>query len=259
MLFSLRPSMGGESGLVLKGFFGNRDRSSQIRLRALETIMDAYEVVDLVGDDPDESFIPQLAKSILQDVAEETDVIVLEGVMALMVSVVVSCDMELFDYIVDALRGIVIGDRLKSPISSSASPNPFAHAVSDDNLPQEQSPSNVVAKGYVKMFVQTMDFDTEKSLRLYYALINIVKSNHCEVDARLTAMKLLFRLRADWANRVFITKTLETNFVAPALCRTPRLVRRNRLKRLHNPYACCGMSMGVIQIRSRCFVQSRTT
>ncbi|CAG1980736.1 unnamed protein product [Fusarium graminearum] len=207
--------------LVLKGFFGNRDRSSQIRLRALETIMDAYEVVDLVGDDPDESFIPQLAKSILQDVAEETDVIVLEGIMALMVSVVVSCDMELFDYIVDALRGIVIGDRLKSPISSSASPNPFAHAISDDNLPQEQSPSSVVAKGYVKMFVQTMDFDTEKSLRLYYALINIVKSNHCEIDARLTAMKLLFRLRADWANRVFITKTLETNFVAPALCRTP--------------------------------------
>ena len=207
--------------LVLKGFFGNRDRSSQIRLRALETIMDAYEVVDLVGDDPEESFIPQLAKSVLQDVAEESDVIVLEGIMSLMVSVVVSCDMELFDYIIDALRSIVIGDRLKSPILSSTSPNPFAQAISDDHMPPEQSPSNVVAKGYVKMFVQTMDFDTGKSLRLYHALINIVKSSHCEVDARLTAMKLLFRLRADWANRVFITKTLETNFVAPTLCRTP--------------------------------------
>ncbi|EMT65176.1 Tuberous sclerosis 2 protein like protein [Fusarium odoratissimum] len=207
--------------LVLKGFFGNRDRSSQIRLRALETIMDAYEVVDLVGDDPEESFIPQLAKSILQDVSEETDVLVLEGIMSLMVSVVVSCDMELFDYIVDALRGIVIGDRLKSPIPSSASHSPFAQGSSEEHLPQGQSPSNVVAKGYVKIFVQTMDYDSGKSLRLYHALINIVKSSHCEVDARLTAMKLLFRLRADWANRIFITKTLETNFVAASLCRTP--------------------------------------
>ncbi|KAF5025050.1 hypothetical protein F66182_2867 [Fusarium sp. NRRL 66182] len=207
--------------LVLKGFFGNRDRSSQIRLRALETIMDAYEVVDLVGDDPEESFIPHLAKSILQDVAEETDVLVLEGIMSLMVSVVVSCDMELFDYIIDALRGIVIGDRLKSPISSSASPIQFSQASPDDHVSHEQSPSNVVAKGYVNMFVQTMNFDSRKSVRLYHALIHIAKSNHCEADARLTAMKLLFRLRADWANRIFITKTLETNFLAATLCRTP--------------------------------------
>ncbi|KAM5342583.1 hypothetical protein ACJ41O_013549 [Fusarium nematophilum] len=215
--------------LILKGFFGNRDRSSQIRLRALETIMDAYEVVDLVGDDPEQSFIPQLAKSVLQDVAEETDVLVLDGIVSLMVSVVASCDMELFDYIIDALRGIVIGDRLKSPISSTASPNPFAHTPSDDALlPPEQSPSNVVAKGYVKMFVQTMDFHSGKSIRLYNALVNIAKSNHCEVDARLTAMKLLFRLRADWANRIHITKVLETNFLAPSLCRTPETLAKKQ-------------------------------
>ncbi|KAL6402478.1 tuberin [Ilyonectria robusta] len=207
--------------LVLKGFFCNRDRSSNIRLRALETIMDAYEIVDLVGDDPEQRFIPHLAKSILQDVAEETDVLVLEAIMSLMISVVASCEMELFDYIIDALRGIVVSDRLKSPISSSASPNPFASPPShESNSVPEQSPSNVVAKGYVKMFVQTMEYHSAKSIRLFNALVNIAKSNHCEVDARLTTMKLLFRLRGDWANRIFITKVLETNFLAPSLCRT---------------------------------------
>ncbi|KAK7427971.1 Tuberous sclerosis 2-like protein [Neonectria magnoliae] len=207
--------------LVLKGFFGNRDRSSHIRLRALETIMDAYEIVDLVGDDPEQSFIPHLAKSILQDVAEESDVLVLEAIMSLMISVVASCEMELFEYIIDALRGIAVSDRLKSPIASSASPNPFASApaASSGSLP-EQSPSNVVAKGYVKMFVQTMEFHSAKSIRLFNTLVNIAKSNHCEVDARLTAMKLLFRLRGDWANRIFITKVLETNFLAASICRT---------------------------------------
>ncbi|KAH6892112.1 hypothetical protein B0T10DRAFT_401441 [Thelonectria olida] len=207
--------------LVLKGFFGNRDRSSRIRLRALETIMDAYEIVDLVGDDPEQSFIPHLAKRVLEDVAEETDVVVLEAIMSLMISVVASCEMELFDYIIDALRCIVLSDRLKSPISASPSPNLFASNPSDaSNIPPEESPSNVVAKGYVKMFVQTMEFHPAKSLRLFTALVNIGKSNHCEVDARLTAMKLLFRLRGDWANRIFITRVLETNFLAASICRT---------------------------------------
>ncbi|KAI8714352.1 hypothetical protein NCS52_01154900 [Fusarium sp. LHS14.1] len=218
--------------LVLKGFFGNRERSSQIRLRALETIMDAYEVVDLVGDDPEQSFIPHLAKSVLQDVAEETDVLVLEGIMSLMVSVAASCDMELFDYIIDALRGIVIGDRLKSPILSTASPNPLAQAPSDDSVSPEQSPSNVVAKGYAKMFVQTMDTDSKKSIRLYHAMVNIAKSSHCDTDARLTVMKLLFRLRADWANRIFITKVLETNFLAPSICRTPETLAKKQAEEM---------------------------
>lgn len=208
--------------LVLKGFFGNRDRSSNIRLRALETIMDAYEVVDLVGDNPEQGFIPELAKSVLQDVAEETDVLVLEAIMSLMVSVVSSCDMELFDYIIDALRGIIIRDRLRSPISSSTATNSFLQTSSNGATPPStQSPSNVVAKGYVKMFIQVMDFHSTKSTRLFNALVNIAKSNHYEVDARLTAMKLLFRLRADWANRMYITKSLETNFIAASIYRTP--------------------------------------
>lgn len=214
--------------LVLKGFFGNRERSSRIRLRALETIMDAYEIVDLVGDD-EQSFIPHLAKRVLEDVAEETDVVVLEAIMSLMISVVASCEMELFDYIIDALRCIVLSDRMKSPISTSPSPNLFSSTLSDtSNSPPEQSPSNVVAKGYVKMFVNTMEFHASKSVRLFTALVNIAKSSHCEVDARLTAMKLLFRLRGDWANRIFITKVLETNFLAASICRTEESLARRQ-------------------------------
>ncbi|KAI5461207.1 hypothetical protein BGZ63DRAFT_356528 [Mariannaea sp. PMI_226] len=216
--------------LVLKGFFGNRNRSSHIRLRSLETIMDAYEIVDLVGDDPEQSFIPHLAKSVLQNVGEETDVLVLEAIMSLMISVVASCEMGLFDYIIDALRCIVLADHLKSPIPASPSTNLFTPSSSDDPTPPpEQSPSNVVAKGYVKMFVQTMEsHSSAKSIRLFNALVNIAKSNHCEVDARLTAMKLLCRLRGDWANRIFITKVLETNFVAATICRTEESLARRQ-------------------------------
>jgi hypothetical protein len=164
-----------------------------------------------------------LAKRILQDIAEERDILVLDAVMSLMVSVVVSCDMELFDFVIEALRAIVVGDRLKSPISSpamSSTISPSAVEGSTDGLGQVHTPSNVVTRGYVRMFLRIMNSHSGKSVKLYNALVAIAKTSHCETDARLSAMKLLFRLRADWANRVFITDDLDNTSLATAMCRT---------------------------------------
>lgn len=206
--------------LVLEAFFSNRNRSSETRLRALQATMDAYEIVDLVGDGAEQNFIPRLAKSILQNIVEESDVRVLDAVMSLMVSVVTSCDMELFDFVVETLRAIVVNDRLKSPVSPPAVPAALSPTSDAGGLDLEQSPSNIVTKGYVKMFMRTMNSHSEKSTRLFNVLVGIAKPSHCEVDARLTAMKLLFRLRADWANRVFITDDLDNTSLAVAMCRT---------------------------------------
>ncbi|GAB0134073.1 hypothetical protein EsDP_00002458 [Epichloe bromicola] len=206
--------------LVLEAFFSNRSRSSDTRLRALQATMDAYEIVDLVGDGAEQNFIPRLAKSILQNVAEEDDVLVLDAVMSLMVSVVASCDLELFDFVVEALRNLVVSDRFRSFMSSPA----MSVSISADAPPprpaQPQSPANVVTTGFVKMFLRTMNSHNEKSVRLYNVLVGIAKPSHCEIDARLTAMKLLFRLRADWAHRVFVTDDLDNTSLATAMCRT---------------------------------------
>ncbi|KJZ80576.1 hypothetical protein HIM_00426 [Hirsutella minnesotensis 3608] len=207
--------------LVLDAFFCDRKRSSDTRLRALQTTMDAYEIVDLVGDGAEQNLIPRLAKSILQNVSEETDVPVLEAVMSLMVSVVTSCDMELFDYVIDTLRSIVVNDRLKSPLSSPSTPSALSPGGATlTTTPADQSPSNVVAKGYVRMFLRVINSHGLKSERLFDVLVSIARPNHCEADARLTAMKLLFRLRADWANRVFVTDDPDCSFLATTMYRT---------------------------------------
>ncbi|KFA78535.1 hypothetical protein S40288_01451 [Stachybotrys chartarum IBT 40288] len=208
--------------LVLQQFFGNRTRASDIRVLALQTMLDAYDIVDLVGDGASQDLIPRLARSILHDVAEETDTRVLESIMSLMLRVVVSCDMELFEFIVDTLKGIIANERLKSPVpspslvdSTTSLGPPNGQASWDD-----QSPSNVVAKAYVSMFVQVMNFHGEKSQKLFNAIVSVAKAKHCDIDARLTAMKLLFRLRADWAHRIFITIDLEITSLAAVVCRT---------------------------------------
>lgn len=213
--------------LVLKAFFADSGRSSSTRVRALHTIMDAYEIMDLVHGGS-HKFVTELVTKVLEDVSKETDVQVLDAVVRLMVSVATTSDMKLFDYIVDTLRDIVIGERLKSPISpmSTHSPGSPTSAAKPDVRPS-QSASNVVTAGYAKLFMCLMDTDSEKSTKMYNFLVGFAKSSHCETDARLTAMKLLFRLRSDWANRIFVTNDLEIDSLAALLCRTKAsLVRR---------------------------------
>ncbi|KAL7949063.1 tuberin [Trichoderma barbatum] len=223
--------------LVLDGFFNNRSRSSETRLRALQTMMDAYEIVDLVGDGDEQNFIPRLAKSILQDVVEEVDVLVLDAIISLMTSVVISCDVDLFDFVINALRVIVVSDRLKSPIASPTSPIvlpiPQANVESAESS-VEQSPSNVVTRGYVRMFIRLMNFHNDKSVKLFNVLVSIASLDHCEVDARLTAMKLLFRLRADWADRIFITNNLEAMSTATTLFRTESSLAKKQAEEAAN-------------------------
>ena len=207
--------------LVLEAFFRNRNRSAETRLRALQTIKDAYEVVDLVGDGAEQNFIPRLAKNILQNIAEETDTVVLEGVMTLIVSIATSCDMELFGYINDILKKLAIDDELLSPvIPPSRSSTLTAHAGDLGSQIPEETPLNVVTRGYANLFLQTMNSNCGKSIKIYNVLVSIARASHSEIDARLSAMKLLFRLRADWANRMFVTNELETEALAPTLCRT---------------------------------------
>ncbi|KAH6611114.1 gtpase activating [Trichoderma cornu-damae] len=226
--------------LVLDGFFNDRSRSSETRLGALQTMMDAYEIVDLVGDGDEQDFIPRLAKSILQNVVEEVDVLVLDAIISLMTSVVISCDVDLFDFVINALRVIVVSDRLKSPIALSASPaSPLALPASPATAehaesPAEQSPSNVVTRGYVRMFMRLMNFHNDKSQKLFNVLVSIAGLDHCEVDARLTAMKLLFRLRADWADRIFITNNLEAMSTAATLFRTESSLAKKQAEEVAN-------------------------
>lgn len=249
--------------LVLEAFFSNRSRSSDTRLRALQATMDAYEIVDLVGDGAEQNFIPRLAKSILQNVAEEGDVLVLDAVMSLMVSVVVSCDLELFDFVVEALRTLVVSDRFRSSMSSPAMSVSISPDAPPPRLAQPQSPANVVTTGYVKMFLRTMNSHNEKSVRLYNVLVGIAKPSHCEIDARLTAMKLLFRLRADWAHRVFVTDDLDNTSLATAMCRTDasyakkqaeeaaQYHRTSRADHGTQPRPSRGVSLGQTQVQER--------
>src|SRR3569833_1245499 len=220
--------------LVVDSFYSNRRRSTLIRLRALQIITEIYDMLELVHDLVDEQCLPDLVKQILAGIAEENDTLLLQDTVTFLVSVAASADVVLFDMILGSLRGGVANDRLRSPISpppladvGKAGAASASRATGRAGYCADQSPSIVVTRGYVQMFMRSLDTDAAKAVKTFDSLVHIARSNRSETDARLTAMRLLFRLRADWANRIFITPfTTESEGLASCLFRTEESLAR---------------------------------
>ncbi|KAI1863766.1 uncharacterized protein JN550_009466 [Neoarthrinium moseri] len=207
--------------LVLDVLFANRARSSQLRVQALQVVTEVYDMVELVHEQLEPDFVPNLVKSLLRDIAEEVDIDVLQDIVSFTTTIASTAAHPLFNYIIDTLHTVLVADPLRSPVSPPASRPPSATTAPDQARGTVgQTPSNVVARGYVQIFMRVMHSDVTKAIRIFHLLVAMARTNTGETDARLTAMKLLFRLRADWANRVYITTFTETENLATLLYRT---------------------------------------
>lgn len=205
--------------LVLQVIFTNRSRSTELRVLAVNAVTEVYEMVELVHDKLDEDFVPSLVRSLLADVAGETDIEVLQEIVSFTTSIASNAEYPLFSYIVDALHEILAeGPQAGTPGTPTTPEQP--------GIPTSQTPSNVAVRGYIGMFLRAMDTDVMKANRLFHLLVSVAKSNASAVDARLSVMKVLFRLRADWANRVFVTTHTETAYLATSLYRTEASLAR---------------------------------
>jgi hypothetical protein len=218
--------------LILEAFFADRTQPTQIRLHALQAVTEVYEVVEMMDQQENPETMQMFVAAILEDIGEEKDIVILQEVVAFSVAVAETADDSLFAYVVDAIGGNITSDRLQSPLGSPPSSrhgligtSRRTSSTASNHL--TQTPSNVVTKGLVQIFMRTMEKSATKALRVFNELLGIAKSHECETDARISAMKVLFRLRADWAYRLFLTPYTESEGLAASLYRTqPSLARK---------------------------------
>ena len=221
---------------ILGAFFTNRSQPKHIRLHALKAVTDVFEFVEVLDQHEDPDCIQTFVTSIIEDVGDEKDIAVLQEVIAFAVAVAETAEESLFNYVIGSIRGSIANDRLQSPL---VSPPASRHGgMIGQNRPTSstvpphtvQTPSNVVTRALVQIFMRTMDKSASKSLRIFEELLWIAKSHECETDARLSALKMLFRMRADWANRIFLISFTESEGLAASLYRTtPSLARKQAI------------------------------
>ncbi|RAL67519.1 hypothetical protein DID88_008274 [Monilinia fructigena] len=165
------------------------------------------------------------AVTVLAYVREEKDIAILQEFIDFAVLMAEQTrDESLFQHAIDVMRSVITSDRMQSPLGS---PSGSHHGIlssksgSSSATPSiVHSPSNVVVKGLIRVFMRTMFTEIPKSLRVFEELLAIAQASDCPTDSRISALKMFFRLRADAMNRIFLTPFTESDALAASLYRT---------------------------------------
>ncbi|KAK4149696.1 hypothetical protein C8A00DRAFT_18651 [Chaetomidium leptoderma] len=214
---------------VLDCFYLNRSRDPSTRLRALEVVIEVHDFLCLAEGLVEEGSIAELVHRVLAGLPVEDDSLVLQETVAFLVNVAETAGPPLFDDILDAFKGVIAKDISRPsppPVLASHRAGPAPPQHGQTAYFANQSVSNVVTRGYVQVFIRAMSGNGLKAAKAYTALVHIARSNSCEIDARLTAMKMLFRLRADFEHQVYLTTLTENETLAGALYRTEASLAR---------------------------------
>lgn len=211
---------------LLDVFFRTRARPAEMRVQVLSLIKDVYETIREVSE---ESLLHELIMVVFEDIQTEQDPRVLEALIKITVDVAGDSNLGMFNRLVDILMEYM---GLEGPGSAQMSDTSSENVVAENiPLPLSRTVSgvpvvsahgslvNIVTRGLVRMFIRNMSKNAAKTVRLYEELIRISGTSSCEADARLTAMRLLFRLRTDSDHGVIIVEHTESDYLAGILNR----------------------------------------
>ena len=208
------------SNRLINFFFKSRSRQSSVRLQVLRAIQDVYETIKDVSD-PES--VNELIWSVLDDLGFEKDTQVLEVLVNFAVEVIDDADIDLFDKIFTSLQQCLPPlDLAASPAGSgsggsrpTSSPTPSSTSSSLDNI---------ATRAIIHVFMRAFNASAYKAAKAFDTVLKIARSDNCNTDARLSAMKLLFRLRCDSNGAIIIVSALDSDGLAAALNRTPETI-----------------------------------
>lgn len=197
-------------------------RSSLIRQQGLVALREACTVGEALG----RSEVVGMILKIIECVRMERDGQILEGICQTAVDAATSTkSKETFESVVNYLMVVLFSSATLSRNNSSSS----IAELDQEGLssPTDLSPTGLavhVTECFVRIFLRSINRTNWKALRLFDCLLSIVKSTNAVVDARIIALKLLFRLRADTKYAIFVSSSTECDDVAAMLCRTEETI-----------------------------------
>jgi hypothetical protein len=200
------------------GILQDASRPRSLRLLGIRTLRDTYTTVEsMCANDT----ALQCATLLLDIVEAEEDVEVLHDLVDFAVDIADRGPDDSFADMVDLLKRRL--DRTRKPwpwqVASSGS-IPQSALISKSLEQKYGSHANVIAVAFVRLFTRSVINSARKTRMLYEVLREIGGTVALESDARLTVLKLLFRLRADSNHSLVVSSSSEGESIAEVLCRT---------------------------------------
>ncbi|KAF2491678.1 hypothetical protein BU16DRAFT_125532 [Lophium mytilinum] len=202
---------------LLAKAFKDQKRPRPLRLLIVQTLRDTYNTVEGICTGVQ---ISQCAQMILDNIADEKDVAVLHELVDFAVNVADRASDEVFEDVVALLKAPL---EQPAPQSPNSHPNLAAYWASPAirrDVETFGTPHNVLASALVRLFTRTLNQSAMKCRVLYDTLLLVAGSESCDTDARITALKLLFRLRSDSNYAMIVNPSSEGESIAAVLCRT---------------------------------------
>ncbi|RPA83878.1 hypothetical protein BJ508DRAFT_413209 [Ascobolus immersus RN42] len=208
---------------LLEVIYRNTLRPANMRLVVLLLMRKIYETV---RDICDEDSMFRLTDQTIQGLEREQDSQVVETAVKVAVEIAsTTTSMRIFENIIAKLFMMTsIQEASTDPATGEEEdekPKPLA-TVRPSLVPQTAyaaTPATVATRGLVRIFLKVFTTSTRRSRLIYEYLLKIVD---CSTDsnAQISAMKLLFRLRADADHYIYVVDSVEADHVASVLGRT---------------------------------------
>ncbi|KAI9367590.1 hypothetical protein BJX61DRAFT_527699 [Aspergillus egyptiacus] len=190
---------------VIKCFIRARSKPAEIRILALETLKDAFTSYESLVLFQKENLLALM----LEGFNEEGSILFLESLVSFIVNNIVPvCDDATFRNLIEIISSPMTQDpKNDEPDSLSVSADGRS-----SSLPLEVSLANVCSTGLVRMFLRSLNLSAVKAVTVYEALLKIAESPERPLDSRLTALKMLFRLRCDSSGSIIVISVSEHDF-----------------------------------------------
>lgn len=175
-------------------------RADSARLRVLEAVKNVYTA--LQHDEGDMLQFDCLGLQILRTLHNENHIPVINALADFATHYARDARMEVFKTVIETLTPLLSVGPLAQDFTSSA------------------STSNLTTSYLVRLFLQCLPQSATKTTIIYHLLVSVAANTQVPHPARLTAMKLLTRLRCDAHHAIRVVSHPDSLGLAAALCRT---------------------------------------
>ncbi|KAL4967350.1 putative GTPase activating protein (Tsc2) [Aspergillus stella-maris] len=191
---------------VINCFVRDNSKPAEVRIVALETLKEAFASYESLALFHKEG----LFNLMLETFSAEDNILFLESLISFIVdNIVPSCDDTTFEQLVDIISSSMAKDLDTGHPDSLPVSSPERRSSS---FTLEVSLANVCTMGLVRMFLRSLNLSAAKAVTVYQALLKIAESPERPLDARLTSLKMLFRLRCDASGSIIVIAVPEDDF-----------------------------------------------
>jgi hypothetical protein len=199
---------------LINNYAQDTSRPASLRKQTYEHLAGRFDEVQYLP----EAVVLEFVLIVVQDLDKESDPDVLE-IMAAFVAKALNSEHRdmLFAKVFNKVRAAIF--YRQSNVSGVHARRPSTSPASIKNSSQA-SLCRIVVRHIIRLFLGLINESAEHADEVYRLMIDVAGEHGLDADARICALKLLFRLRSTGEHRLYVKPISESESIAAVLCRT---------------------------------------